>query len=59
MSEYPREVNIELFKTNRWITGVGEEVVPHAPPALLNAVFKATGKRLRSIPIKDQDLSWG
>ena len=59
MREYPREVNIEFFKTNRWITGVGEEVVPHVPPALLNAVFKVTGKRFRSIPIKDQDLSWG
>ena len=59
MSEYPREVNIEFFKTNRWITGVGEEVVPQVPPALLNAVFQATGKRFRSIPIKDQDLSWG
>jgi isoquinoline 1-oxidoreductase beta subunit len=58
MSEYPREVNIQFFKTKRWITGVGEETVPQVAPALLNAIFKVTGKRFRSIPIKDQDLSW-
>ena len=59
MREYPREVNIQFFKTKRWITGVGEETVPQVAPAILNAVFKATGKRFRSIPIKDQDLRWG
>jgi isoquinoline 1-oxidoreductase beta subunit len=59
MHEYPTEVNIQFFKTSRWITGVGEETVPQVAPAILNAVFKVTGKRFRSIPIKDQDLSWG
>jgi isoquinoline 1-oxidoreductase beta subunit len=58
MNEYPTEVNIQFFKTKRWITGVGEETVPQVAPAILNAVFKVTGKRFRSIPIKDQDLSW-
>jgi isoquinoline 1-oxidoreductase beta subunit len=59
MNEYPREVNIQFFKTKRWITGVGEEVVPQVAPAILNAVFKITGKRIRSIPIKNHDVSWG
>jgi isoquinoline 1-oxidoreductase beta subunit len=59
INEYPREVNIEFFKSNRWITGAGEEAIPTIPPAILNAVFKITGKRFRSIPLKDQDLSWG
>jgi isoquinoline 1-oxidoreductase beta subunit len=58
MHEYPREVNIQFFKTNRWITGAGEEAIPQVPPAILNAVFKATGKRIRSVPIKSHDLSW-
>ena len=59
MNEYPREINIEFFKTKRWITGVGEEVVPQVVPALLNAIFAVTGKRFRTFPIKGQDLSWG
>ncbi len=58
MSEYPKQVNIEFFKSKRWITGAGEEAIPTIPPAICNAVFKITGKRLRSIPLKDHDLSW-
>ena len=59
MDEYPRELNITFLKTDRWITGAGEEAIPTIPPAILNAVFKITGKRIRSIPIKNFDLSWG
>ena len=59
MHEYPKEVNIAFFKTQRWITGAGEEAIPPVPPAICNAVFQITGKRIRSIPIKNQDLSWG
>jgi isoquinoline 1-oxidoreductase beta subunit len=58
MSDYPKQVNIAFFKSKRWITGAGEEAIPPIPPAICNAVFKITGKRLRSIPLKDLDLSW-
>jgi isoquinoline 1-oxidoreductase beta subunit len=59
MNEYPKQVNIAFLKTNRWITGAGEEAIPQIPPAILNAVFKITGKRFRSIPLKNHDLRWG
>jgi isoquinoline 1-oxidoreductase beta subunit len=59
MNEYPREVNIAFLKTSRWITGAGEEAIPQVPPAICNAVFKIAGKRLRSLPLKNHDLSWG
>jgi isoquinoline 1-oxidoreductase beta subunit len=58
INEYPKQVNIQFFKSKRWITGAGEEAIPQIPPAICNAVFKITGKRFRSIPLKDHDLSW-
>jgi isoquinoline 1-oxidoreductase beta subunit len=59
MNEYPKQVNIAYFKTNKWLYGAGEETIPQVPPAIANAVFKVTGKRIRSIPLKNHDLSWG
>jgi len=59
MNEYPKEVNIQYFPTKFWVYGAGEEAIPQVPPAIYNAVFKITGKRFRSLPLKSHDLSWG
>ncbi len=59
MSEYPEQVNIAFFKTNKWIYGIGEEAIPPVAPAICNGVFQITGKRIRSLPLKNHDLSWG
>jgi isoquinoline 1-oxidoreductase beta subunit len=36
--------------------GIGEATTPNISPAIANAVFKATGKRIRHLPIRQQDL---
>jgi isoquinoline 1-oxidoreductase beta subunit len=58
MHEYPREVNIAFMHTNKWPYGAGEEAIPQVAPAIANAVFQITGKRIRSLPLKNHDLSW-
>jgi isoquinoline 1-oxidoreductase beta subunit len=37
--------------------GIGEEVVPLVAPAILNAIQMAPGKRVRSLPLRNHDLS--
>jgi isoquinoline 1-oxidoreductase subunit beta len=60
MADYPPQVNIRFLKTNnKWISGVGEEAIPQVAPAIAQAVFKITGKRIRSLPLGNHNLSWG
>jgi isoquinoline 1-oxidoreductase beta subunit len=58
MKDYPKEVNIQFMKSGHWLYGLGEEAIQQVAPAIANAVFKITGKRIRSLPLKNHDLSW-
>ena len=52
ISEAPTDINVEFIGQNYRSTGIGEPGVPTLAPALANAIFAATGKRCRSLPLK-------
>jgi isoquinoline 1-oxidoreductase beta subunit len=56
INETPR-IETHILASGSEPFGVGEPTVPPIVPAVLNAVFAATGKRLRRIPIKPEDLA--
>lgn len=56
ITDAPRETHIHLVPSEAPPTGVGEPGVPPIAPALCNAVFAATGKRIRELPISRTKL---
>jgi isoquinoline 1-oxidoreductase subunit beta len=57
ISEMPKVESIVMPSGGFW-GGVGEPTIFVAAPAVLNAFFAATGKRIRSIPLKNHDISF-
>jgi isoquinoline 1-oxidoreductase beta subunit len=56
MSDAPREIEVHIVPSTELPGGCGEPGVPAAAPALANAIFAATGKRIRRLPIRAADL---
>ncbi len=56
MAEVPKVETVMVPSGDFW-GGVGEPPVPPLAPALCNAIFAATGKRIRTLPVKNQDLT--
>ncbi len=57
ISEMPKVESIVMPTGGFW-GGVGEPTIFVAAPAVLNAYFNATGKRIRSIPLKNHNISF-
>ena len=57
ISDMPKVETIVMPSGGFW-GGVGEPTIGVAAPAVLNAYFAATGKRLRSVPLREQNISF-
>ena len=57
ISEMPKVESIVMPSGGFW-GGVGEPTIGVAAPAVLNAYFAATGKRIRSVPLRDHNITF-
>ena len=50
------EISVEIIESGNEIGGVGEVAVPLAAPALTNAIFSSSGRRIRTLPLSKHGI---